>query len=255
MHETPTGREAPPRRARVLIVDADPGSRGALSDSVTRLGHAVCHAAAPGPTATDLPAGALPDLALVGLRGGRDGRAGHRDGREDRREVRSAARLCHGDDGRRAARPRAAHGAARLRAEAGRPAAPRSRPARGAGRGRAEPGRSAGDRSHRRRTPSRMELGGPQEPVRQHERRGHRGRRPGPVRRRERGRESAQRHVRRVEPRGMVQARRGLSAGRASAVPRRRACRSAPRSAGAPPATRYSGCDPGTRPRERTTSG
>ena len=70
MHETPTGREAPPRRARVLIVDADPGSRGALSDSVTRLGHAVCHAAAPGPTATDLPAGALPDLALVGLAAG-----------------------------------------------------------------------------------------------------------------------------------------------------------------------------------------
>ena len=70
MHETPTGREAPPRRAQVLIVDADPGSRRALSDSVTRLGHAVFHAAAPGPPAADLPNDAAPDLALIGLAAG-----------------------------------------------------------------------------------------------------------------------------------------------------------------------------------------
>lgn len=69
MRET-SGREAPPRHARVLIVDADPGSREALADSVTRLGHTVCHAAASGPGAVELPAGALPDLALIGLAAG-----------------------------------------------------------------------------------------------------------------------------------------------------------------------------------------
>ena len=69
MHETSTGREAPPR-ARVLVVDADPGCREALSDSVTRLGHTVCHAAAPGTAAVALPPGARPDLALLGLTAG-----------------------------------------------------------------------------------------------------------------------------------------------------------------------------------------
>ncbi len=70
MNETSTGRGALPPHARLLIVDANPGSRETLSDSVTRLGHTVWHAAAPGPPAVDLPAGALPDLALVGLAAG-----------------------------------------------------------------------------------------------------------------------------------------------------------------------------------------
>ena len=69
MHETSTGREAPPH-ARILVVDADPAAREALSDSVTRLGHTVCHAAPPGPSAVDLPAGVFPDLALIGLADG-----------------------------------------------------------------------------------------------------------------------------------------------------------------------------------------
>ena len=70
MHETSTGREAPPSHARVLIVDADASSREALSDSVTRLGHTVHRAAAPGPAAVELPADVLPDLALIGLAAG-----------------------------------------------------------------------------------------------------------------------------------------------------------------------------------------
>ena len=70
MHETSTGREAPPSHARVLIVDADASSREALSNSVTRLGHTVHRAAAPGPAAVELPADVLPDLALIGLAAG-----------------------------------------------------------------------------------------------------------------------------------------------------------------------------------------
>ena len=70
MHETSTGRETPPRHARVLIVDPDPGSRAALSDSVTRLGHTVHHAAPPGPAAVELPTEAAPDLVLVTLAAG-----------------------------------------------------------------------------------------------------------------------------------------------------------------------------------------
>ena len=61
-----TPHEPPTPRARILIVDTDP-ARTALSEAVSRLGHTVCHAAAPGPQAFDLPAGASPDLALVGL--------------------------------------------------------------------------------------------------------------------------------------------------------------------------------------------
>ena len=69
MQETSAGRGTPPN-ARVLVVDADPGAREALSDSVTRLGHTVCHAGPPGPPAVDRPAGALPNLALIGLADG-----------------------------------------------------------------------------------------------------------------------------------------------------------------------------------------
>ena len=66
-HEPPT----PP--VQVLIVDTEP-ARTALSEAVSRLGHTVCHAADPGPQAVDLPAGASPDLALIGLEaeGGED---------------------------------------------------------------------------------------------------------------------------------------------------------------------------------------
>ena len=67
MHETSKGRDVPAPVARILIVDADPRARETLSHSVTGLGHTVCHAAAPGPPALDLPAGSSPDLALIGL--------------------------------------------------------------------------------------------------------------------------------------------------------------------------------------------
>ena len=67
MHETSTGREFPAPHGRILIVDADPGARDALSDAVTGLGHTVCHAAEPGPSAIDLPTAARPDVALIGL--------------------------------------------------------------------------------------------------------------------------------------------------------------------------------------------
>ena len=67
MHETSTGREFPAPYGRILIVDADPGARDALSDAVTGLGHTVCHAAEPGPSAIDLPTAARPDVALIGL--------------------------------------------------------------------------------------------------------------------------------------------------------------------------------------------
>ena len=70
MQETSTGSDLRALPARILIVDADPGALAALSDSVTGLGHAVCHAAGPGPAAVELPADARPDLALIGLPGG-----------------------------------------------------------------------------------------------------------------------------------------------------------------------------------------
>ena len=67
MHETSTERELPLLHARILIVDADLGALETLSDSVASLGHTVCHSAEPGPAAVDLPNGARPDLALIGL--------------------------------------------------------------------------------------------------------------------------------------------------------------------------------------------
>ncbi len=70
MQETSAGSELRALPARILIVDADPDARKALFDLVTRLGHAVCHAAEPGPAALDLPPDADPDLALIGLAAG-----------------------------------------------------------------------------------------------------------------------------------------------------------------------------------------
>ena len=70
MEETAPKPEPPTPPARILIVDADSGALEALSDSVTDVGHTVCHAAAPGRPALDLPAGATPDLALNGLEAG-----------------------------------------------------------------------------------------------------------------------------------------------------------------------------------------
>ncbi len=67
MQETSTGRERFAPQAQILIVDADSGARETLSDSVASLGHTVCLAAEPGPEAVDLPTGARPDLALIGL--------------------------------------------------------------------------------------------------------------------------------------------------------------------------------------------
>ena len=67
MHETSTERELPLLHARILIVDADLDALEILSDSVASLGHTVCHSAEPGPAAVDLPIGARPDLALIGL--------------------------------------------------------------------------------------------------------------------------------------------------------------------------------------------
>jgi signal transduction histidine kinase/DNA-binding NarL/FixJ family response regulator len=69
MPETSTDSQlrAPP--ARILIVDADPDALETLSDAVTGLGYAVCHAAEP-EAAVDLPGDAGPDLALIGLPGG-----------------------------------------------------------------------------------------------------------------------------------------------------------------------------------------
>ena len=61
-----TPHEPPTRRAQILIVDRNP-ARTVLSEAVRRLGHTLCHAADPGPQAADLPAGASPDLALIGL--------------------------------------------------------------------------------------------------------------------------------------------------------------------------------------------
>ena len=70
MQETSAGSERRALPARILIVDADPDARKALVDLVTRLGHAVCHVAEPGPAALDLPPDARPDLALIGLAAG-----------------------------------------------------------------------------------------------------------------------------------------------------------------------------------------
>ena len=70
MNETSTGRMFPTPHGRILIVDADPGARDTLAASVTGLGHTVCHAAEPGPSAIDLPAGVRPDVALIGLADG-----------------------------------------------------------------------------------------------------------------------------------------------------------------------------------------
>ena len=72
MHETSTGREFPAPHGRILIVESDPGARDALSAAVTGLGHTVCHAAEPGPSALDLPAEARPDVALIGLAAGKE---------------------------------------------------------------------------------------------------------------------------------------------------------------------------------------
>ena len=68
-----TPHEPPTPHAQILIVDTDP-ARTALSEAVSRLGHTVCHAAEPGPQALDLPPGASPELALIGLEveGGED---------------------------------------------------------------------------------------------------------------------------------------------------------------------------------------
>ncbi len=70
MQETSTGGTRPAPPARILIVDADPDALRILSDSVTGLGHAVCHAAEPGRGVVDLSADARPDLALIGLAAG-----------------------------------------------------------------------------------------------------------------------------------------------------------------------------------------
>ena len=70
MHETSTGRVFPAPHGRILIVDADSAAREALSDAVTDLGHTVCHAATPGPSAIDLPSETRPDVALIGLAAG-----------------------------------------------------------------------------------------------------------------------------------------------------------------------------------------
>ncbi|MDE2906820.1 MAG: PAS domain-containing protein [Acidobacteriota bacterium] len=70
MRDASQEHETPLPTARILIVDADPGALETLSDSVTGLGYTVCHAAAPGPPALDLPAGTTPDLALIGLEAG-----------------------------------------------------------------------------------------------------------------------------------------------------------------------------------------
>ena len=68
MRETARSADPAARRARILIVDPDPGAREALSEAVTGLGHTVCATAEPGSQALDLSAGASPDLALVGLK-------------------------------------------------------------------------------------------------------------------------------------------------------------------------------------------
>ena len=70
MRDTAGSADPGARPARILIVDADPGAREALSAAVAGLGHTVCAAAEPGSPALDLPAGTGPDLALVGLAGG-----------------------------------------------------------------------------------------------------------------------------------------------------------------------------------------
>ena len=70
MQQTATRQPTGPLNTRILVVDADPDARESLCDSVSSLGHTVCHAAAPGPAAVDLPAEAPPDLALIGLAAG-----------------------------------------------------------------------------------------------------------------------------------------------------------------------------------------
>ena len=70
MQETSTGGASSVLPARILIVDADPDALQTLSASVVGLGHTVFHAAAPGRGAVDLPAGARPDLAVIGLAAG-----------------------------------------------------------------------------------------------------------------------------------------------------------------------------------------
>ena len=70
MQQTSTGSELRALPARILIVDADPDTLQTLSDSVTGLGYAVCHAAEPGPAALELPVDARPDLAVIGLAAG-----------------------------------------------------------------------------------------------------------------------------------------------------------------------------------------
>ena len=67
MSETTAGGGHGRPRARILIVDADPGTRQSLAGAVTGLGHTACHAAEPGTSAVELAAGQIPDLALIGL--------------------------------------------------------------------------------------------------------------------------------------------------------------------------------------------
>ena len=69
MQEKSTGSEPRVLPPRILIddADADADALRTLSDAVTASGHTVCHAAEPGTAAIDLPAGAGPDLALIGL--------------------------------------------------------------------------------------------------------------------------------------------------------------------------------------------
>ena len=69
MRETAGSANPAARRARILIVDPDPGAREALSHAVTGSGHTVCAAVEPGSPALDLLAGASPELALIGLEG------------------------------------------------------------------------------------------------------------------------------------------------------------------------------------------
>ena len=60
MHQTSTVRERPTPPAQILIVDADPGFLETLSDSVTGLGHTICHAAEPGRPRSTCPPARVP---------------------------------------------------------------------------------------------------------------------------------------------------------------------------------------------------
>ena len=81
------------------------------------------------------------------------------------------------------------------------------------------PGRSTGDGSRRRRTPSRMELGGPQGACSTHERRGHRRRRPGRFVAVNAAARALSDTYDPMNPEGWGGALRGLPGGRAHTVP------------------------------------